>query len=82
MIFWIPVESRPLRSLDYPSCLPRSAHCKTRSMFSKTQIKGWIFAHAATLVGDSYSGREHSGIAVLMLASSYFEMIGGFLAGK
>ena len=41
------------------------------------QIRGWVFDFAHQL-----AGKEHSGIAVLMLATSYFEQITSFRLGQ
>jgi len=46
------------------------------------QWKGWILEHAECLLSATCPGRNHSGLAVLMIVTSYFEAIACFLRGE
>lgn len=46
------------------------------------QWRGWILDHANGLLGATYGGSSHSGLAVLMIVTSYFETFACFLHGK
>lgn len=46
------------------------------------QTNGWILDHAQALVSPKYDGRDHSGLAVLILVLPYFESIASFLRGE
>jgi hypothetical protein len=46
------------------------------------QMNGWILDHAAGLAATTYPHRQHAGMAILMLVSSYFEAVTCFLRGE
>jgi len=46
------------------------------------QVTGWVLNHASALDAGNYALREHSGIAILMLVTPYFEQIASYLRGE
>lgn len=45
------------------------------------QLTGWLFEHVRELGSAHYSNHEHSGFAILMLVTAYFESIEAFKRG-
>jgi hypothetical protein len=46
------------------------------------QVNGWVLSHAKVLASEKNPYRRHCGIAVLMIAGSYFESLASFLRGE
>ncbi len=46
------------------------------------QLRGWILQHARALTASNYNASQHSGLAVLILALTYFEPIWCYITGE